>query len=148
MAHSGPKASTDNTLCAARTRPELVPIPKSLPKRPFSAKSLPGGREWSACWRHGGGHRRSGNGAEGGGLGESGPGCGLRGRPVVVTGGNSWQQHHPSSKLNNLSYSLTRDLDIMTNIGDITSDDLKSQQDDLNDESISNANTGCIWFIF
>ena len=37
----------DNTLCPARTRPKLEPIPKSLLKRPFSATSLPGGRAWS-----------------------------------------------------------------------------------------------------
>jgi len=36
----------------------------------------------------------------------------------------------------------------MINIGDITGDDLKSQQDDLNDESISNANIACIWLVF
>jgi hypothetical protein len=37
-------------------------------------------------------------------LGRSlGPGYGLRGRPIEVTGGNSWQKHHLSSKLNNLS---------------------------------------------
>ena len=36
----------------------------------------------------------------------------------------------------------------MTNIGDITDDDSKSQQDDLIGESISIANIGFIWLIF
>ena len=51
--------------------------------------------------------------------------------------------------VNSITYraSLTRDLDMMTKIGDITGHDLECQQNDLNDESISDANIGCIGLI-
>lgn len=48
MINSGPRVSTNNGLCQARTRPELEPIPKFHPKMSPQPNSRPGRRLWCA----------------------------------------------------------------------------------------------------